>query len=211
MDIWTTIPCFMCSEIILLNEVDYYNYLGKLICKSCYESLSGGNYAKSPPVKEEIVCLIPKNIQLSDNTREICNAHQKKYQFFCNSCNLSLCLFCLPQHCSHGFSDLNLKSKEVLGHLYTLEHFIRYSINYFEDKSEELSEMTQRIVELYKRAISKTNSSIMSYLPTELDYYFNKLKLINSDLIGLSLEECRKIIDYGRDSIKELKQKNYMH
>lgn len=211
MDYWDTLPCVMCKQDIPLKDADYYDYLGKKICTVCYESLSGGNYTKQPPIKEEIQCQVPKIIQLVEHIKETCNAHQKHYKYYCDSCSLSLCLFCLPQHSFHGFSDLGQKAKELVEKLHTIEHCARYSLNYFEDKVGELNEIVQNSLDLYEKVMSRTNSSIVSFLSVELEILFERLKRVNSDLLGLDLDECKKMIENGRDSIKELKLRNYMH
>ena len=208
---WASLPCVMCNKLIPMREEDYYDFLGKKLCTTCYECLSGGNYSKDPPIKHEIICEVPKIRPPVESVKETCNAHQKQYKFFCDACGLSLCLFCLPQHSLHGFSDLSLKAKELVTRLYTLEHLARYSIAYFEDRSLELQEIIQIIIELYQNANNKSNSSILSFLPAELDRMHKRLQEINPDLLGLSIDECKQMIEHGRDSIKEPRLRNYMH
>ena len=103
------------------------------------------------------------------------------------------------------------KVKEQLSELHTIEHCFRYSLNCFEDKSEEITKFIQYTIETYEKVINKANSLIISILSVQNKSLLASLQRINNDFVGLSLNEIKKIIDHGRDSLKDLEQRNYMH
>ena len=206
-----TISCVICVEAIDLDQESFYEYLGKTICSMCFECLTGGNYKKKSKVQDPQPCVIPRNPSISYNTKEMCNGHQKKYKFYCDSCKLSLCIFCLPLHSEHGFSELETKAKSLLTNLHTIEHLTRYTKSLSECNSNDLDNLLESVLKIFEKIQSRSCSSIIHLLSHQIPQFFTILCQINPDLQGLSLSESQKMIDEGRDLMKEPKKFNWIH
>lgn len=205
------IKCVTCSAKVDLVNEEYYEYLGKTICIICFESLTGGNNMKKPLIDAPQDCQIPKNPDLQDNVKEVCNGHQKAYKFYCDHCQVSLCIFCIPNHSLHGFSELETKAKSLLSDLHTLEHLTRYTLSLFDNNQPSLDLLLDSILNTFNKVNSRSASSIINFLSIRVKDLFLELQNHNSDLVGLSLAECQKLIKEGRDMMKEPKAFNWVH
>jgi hypothetical protein len=155
--------------------------------------------------------VIPKDPSLKNNQKETCNGHQKRHKFYCDECKLSLCLNCLPTHSHHGFSHLESKAKSLISDLHTLEHLTRFLKSSEDSNNTNFDEILDSILFTFEKIQNKSASSVIHFLSLQVPVFFLKIQELSPEFSSLDLLECKKMIEEGREMMKESKKLDWMH
>ena len=136
--------CSLCVFRIIYPTLDAYHEINnKVICSSCISEIYYQRSSFVPVDPHAIQTEIRREPPLEIGSFERCEAHGHKLRLRCESCEVAVCVECVPSHSQHAFSDATAKAREALDNLYLLEFVTKY----FDEASPEPTPKLKKVIE----------------------------------------------------------------